>query len=265
MNRFLLFLIFCPAKAFGQRYSPQARHVYSEIVKDSFELYISTPASYDSTRPYGVVYYCDANLKSGKLLREMIKEDQYASMVSKTIFVGVGHIGDYHVLRRRDFIFSSIKGRDTANTGQGYGQTERFYRFLKEELIPMIDVTYRTNRENNSIVGHSLGGLFVFYCLFKNDSLFRNFLALSPSLWVDHYGIFSFDKLASSLTTPKRLYFSAGGLEVLNRIKRGADDMANYLDAKNYSNLTYRYQVHKGETHNSQVEHSWKYLLTGKE
>jgi predicted alpha/beta superfamily hydrolase len=131
-------------------------------------------------------------------------------------------------------------------------------------LIPYINRSYKTNKTNNSIVGHSLGGLFVFYCLFKNDSLFTNYYALSPSLWVDHYSIYSFNNLTSGIETPKNLYFSSGGLEILNRIKGGTDKMEEFLKSEAYENLVFLYEVHKWKTHNSQVEYSLKYLLEQK-
>ena len=235
--------------------------VYSRNVKDSFELYISTPKSFDNYKRYDVIYYCDANLKSGKKLRALISSATYNDKISHTIFVGIGHIGDYHVLRRRDFILPFINKADTIARNLMYGQIENFYQFLKTELIPQINKRFKTVPGNNSIVGHSLGGLFAFYCLFKNEDLFKNYFALSPALWIDHYNIYRFNKLAKQALVEKNLYFSAGGLEVMNHIKKGADEMEAFLKTQAYHNVQYKYRVHKGKTHNSQVEESLKYIL----
>lgn len=237
---------------------------YSEKVKDSFEIYVSTPAKLDTNTSYDVVYYCDANLKSGKALRELLKRNDYKTKVDKTIFVGIGHIGNFHVLRRRDFILPRIQNGDTAGHTIDYGQVENFYQFLKTELVPKINSTYKTNPGNNSLIGHSLGGLFVFYCLFKNESLFKNYYALSPSLWIDHYGIYNFNKLTNGNMPEKNLYFSAGSLEIINHIKKGANKMERFLRSEGYKNLNYKYEVHKWQTHNSQVEESLDYILKQK-
>lgn len=238
--------------------------LYSQHVKDSFDIYIATPPRMDAARSYDVVYYLDGNLRSGKKLREMIKRSEYAATVASTIFVGIGHRGHYRTLRRRDFTLPRISEGDTAGRTPNHGQVENFYRFLATELLPKINATYKTNTANNTVVGHSLSGLFVFYCLFKNDTLFRNYYALSPSLWIDHYGIYRFNHLTKEGMPRRYLYFSAGGLEVLNRIKGGANRMNRFLKAQAYRNLHYTYEVHPGETHHSQVEPSLHYLLRQK-
>lgn len=235
--------------------------IYSHAVKDSFELYIDTPPGINSNQPYDVVYYCDANLRSGKKLRALIQKSAYAEKVHHTIFVGIGHTGPYRMLRRRDFTVPRIEGGDTLGRSANNGQIENFYQFMKTELIPMINAAYNTNPDNNSILGHSLSGLFVFYCLFKNDTLFRNYYALSPSLWINNYSIYRFNQLTEGSMPSRNLYFSAGGLEILNRIKSGANKMAVFLKEKGYENLHYKYEVHAWETHHSQVEKSLDYML----
>jgi len=238
--------------------------IYSHNVKDSFEIYISQPPGIDTNKVYNVFYYCDANLKSGKKLKELITKSDYAIKASNTIFVGFVHMGNYHILRRRDFILPEIHNGDTAGISVNYGQIENFYRFLKLELIPKINSTYKTNQNHNSILGHSLGGLFVFYCLFKNDTLFKNYYALSPSLWVDNYSIYHFNKLTKENRNEKNLYFSAGGMEIFNHIKKGANRMEVFLKDKKYQNLKFEYSIHPGKTHNSQVEKSLDHILKQK-
>ncbi|MGG9972444.1 alpha/beta hydrolase [Ferruginibacter sp. SUN002] len=235
--------------------------IYSEKVKDSFELYVSTPAIIEDLKTYNVVYYCDANLKSGRKLRELISSDTYKEKTANTIFVGVGHIGNFHVLRRRDYILPTIKNGDTLARDEKYGHIEDFYQFLKTELIPKINSKYRTNNENNSILGHSLGGLFAFYCLFKNETLFTNYYALSPALWIDHYNIYEFNKLDSGNINERHLYFSTGGREVMNHIRKGTNRMNKFLNDKKYDQLMYRYDIHKRKTHNAQVPLSLDYIL----
>ena len=125
----------------------------------------------------------------------------------------------------------------------------------------MIDSTYKTRAGNNSILGHSLGGLFAFYCLFKNDTIFKNYYALSPSLWVDNYSIYKFNRLAEKDPVNKYLYFSSGSLEIFNRIKAGTNEMDLFLQKQNYPGLSYKYEIHGGKTHNSQVENSLEFIL----
>ena len=233
----------------------------SSIVGDSFEIYTSLPKSFDASKQYNVVYYCDANLKSGKVLRNFLSSSQYDDKLSNTIFIGVGHIGNYHILRRRDFILPTIKGTDTVGRSVNYGQVEKFYSFLKDELIPSVNSKFKTNQSNNSILGHSLGGLFAFYCLFKSDDLFSKYFALSPALWIDKYSIYKFNKIKEGFPDKKYIYVVSGGREVMNHIRKGTNSAKRFLDEKKYSNLRYNYKVEKGKTHNSQVPVSLKKIL----
>lgn len=264
-NLWLVLLLSVALTSCAQKKSaPPTTIVYSVEVKDSFEIYINAPKKIDTGKQLSVFYYMDANLKSGKKLREFIAKPEFSGKVDKTIFVGIGHIGNFHVLRRRDFILPGINNGDTAGVSANYGQTENFYQFLKTELIPIIDSTYKTNTSNNSILGHSLGGLFAFYCLFKNDTIFKNYYALSPSLWIDNYSIYKFNRLTAGSLNKKNLYFSCGSLEIFNRIKAGTNEMDLFLQKQNYPGLSYKYEIHGGKTHNSQVEKSLDFILKEK-
>ena len=262
-RHFLFYLLFLSlASAYGQ-FDTKTKVEYSKSVADSFEIYISLPPGYNSNETYNVVYYCDANLKSGKHLRELISTNQYNNL-QNSIFVGIGHIGNYHVLRRRDFILPTIKGNDTVGRDKNYGQTEKFYSYLKSELIPSINSKFKTNIDSNSILGHSLGGLFAFYCLFKSDNLFAKYFALSPALWVDKYSVYKFNHIQTGFSKRKYLYFAAGSGETINKILNGTNEAKEFLDKKQYGNLTYDYDVWKDKKHNSEVPLSLEKILTEK-
>jgi predicted alpha/beta superfamily hydrolase len=236
---------------------------YSKSVGDSFEIYISLPHTFNHNDTYNIVYYCDANLKSGTHLRELISTNQYSNL-RNSIFVGIGHIGNYHTLRRRDFILPRINGADTIGRDKNYGQTENFYSYLKNELVPSINTRFKTNTDSNSILGHSLGGLFAFFCLFKSDHLFSKFFSLSPALWTDKFSIYKFNRIHSNFSKNKYLYFAAGSKEKVNKILNGTNEVKQFLDKKQYGNLSYDYDIWKGKTHNSEVPLSLKRILKEK-
>jgi uncharacterized protein len=251
------------ADGYGQ-FSTTMKIEYSKNVGDSFEIYISVPPSFNANETYSVVYYCDANLKSGTYLRKLLSTNEFNSVLKNKIFVGIGHIGNYHTLRRRDFILPAIKGNDTAGLEKNYGQTEKFYSYLKDELIPAANKKFKTNADSNSIIGHSLGGLFAFFCLFKSDNLFAKYFALSPALWVDNYSIYKFNRISDSLPDKKYLYFVSGSKETINKILKGTNDAKSFLDKMNYINLVYDYDILKNETHNSEVPVSLAKILREK-
>lgn len=65
------------------------------------------------------------------------------------------------------------------------GGADAFLRFMGDELIPAIEKRYRVTGRRY-LVGHSLGGLFALHTLASRPTLFRGYLALSPSTaWAD--------------------------------------------------------------------------------
>lgn len=64
------------------------------------------------------------------------------------------------------------------------GQSERFRRFIWQELQPFIASQFRTNGEE-ALMGESLAGLFVVETFLKEPQMFDAYVAVSPSLWWD--------------------------------------------------------------------------------
>ena len=66
---------------------------------------------------------------------------------------------------------------------ENYGGSDDFFHFLTEELRPAIAAGYSVDAGDQTLFGHSLGGLFTLEVLFKHPGSFRNFVASSPSIW----------------------------------------------------------------------------------
>ncbi len=64
------------------------------------------------------------------------------------------------------------------------GQSERFRRFLAEEVRPFVEARFRGDGES-ALMGESLAGLFVVETFLKEPQLFDHWVAVSPSLWWD--------------------------------------------------------------------------------
>jgi predicted alpha/beta superfamily hydrolase len=80
-----------------------------------------------------------------------------------------------HTIQRPEGDDPSLK-----NSGGG----DAFLRFLKEELIPEFDRTYRT-APYRIIVGHSFGALFALHALLREPDLFHGYIAIDPSAFWD--------------------------------------------------------------------------------
>jgi predicted alpha/beta superfamily hydrolase len=230
----------------------------SAYVKDSFDIYISLPEGYDTSHvSYPVIYYMDANLRSGKEFRKAVYNARKNGKALPAISVGIGHFRNYRELRRRDLItpFVPAAGDSLISDEDNFGHCEEFYRFLQYELIPFVEKEYRCNDSARSWVGHSLGGLFAFYCLFKKEHLFLNYVALSPALWINYNNIYDFEKkyYEQSATLNANVYLCVGTWERFNKILDGARQMNDHLHSRKYNGLNLVYKEYDGESHNSEV------------
>lgn len=263
MKYFFIFAILFSATSGYSQFTTTMKVDHSKNVGDSFEIYVSLPVGYGPGEFYNVVYYCDANLRSGKKLRKLFTAGDNDKL-RKSIFVGIGHIGSYHSRRRRDFTLPHIHRNDTSGRHKMQGQIEKFYSYMKTELIPSINRDFKTNTDSNSILGHSLGGLFAFYCLFKCDILFLKYFALSPSLWVGKYSIYQFNRINGGFPAMQEIYFTSGSREKINKILKGTNRAKRFFDRKNYNNLNYDYEIWKHRTHSSSVTPTLKKILKEK-
>jgi len=258
-----LFLIFVICVACSAPRDKSVPTIYSKVVGDSLELHIHTPLDYSKSGNYSVVFYLDANLKIGNELRRQIKLAENQEKLKNVIFVGIGHIGDYRELRRRDFIPPIIQNKDTIfDEDPNYGRADRFYNFLTEELIPYIHQHYPNNGKY-TLIGHSFGGLFAFYCLMKREAVFQNYIALSPSLWVNNHNFFEIEHHFQNLNLEPEgtLYHSCGSLEWINKVLYSSRRMKDTLLKRNSPKLKYIYAEHQGEGHNGVVPVSLEYVF----
>lgn len=243
-----LSLISCPSLGFGQ----QRFRMFSAEVQDSFDIYLNA-GHLDKDHPIRYIYYLDAEIKSGKELRRQLAAVPDALLQNK-VFIGIGHTGNFHRQRIRDFLPPSARFEQA--------HSNRFYDFLQRELIPAMESRYGI-ASGRSLIGHSFGGLFVCYSLFRPDRLFDSYFALSPSLWVDNYKILGTERSYFKQTNhlPAFLYLSCGSGETMNHIIYGNRRLKTILTLQHYEGLQLIYQEHPGRTHNSQVPLSMHFIL----
>jgi predicted alpha/beta superfamily hydrolase len=224
---------------------------------------------FSSSGPYSSVYYLDADITSGKDLRRLLAKPDINVRINKTLFIGIAHKGiprksKYPQKRSRDFIPPVDRQGKIATTAKASeDHANNFYAFITAELIPLINKRFNVNNRK-TIIGHSLGGLFVFYCLFNKESPFKNYIALSPALWANRFNIFTYEQ-QYSLTNEgldAYLYFSTGGKEIFNLILPGTRKMKKLLEKRKYKGFRFDYFEHKGEKHFSQIPVSLTYILT---
>lgn len=140
--------------------------IYSKILKEERTLFIYNPSKKNNSTPehYPVLYLLDG------------EEHFYATVGMIKQMSGVW--GDIIVVG----ITNSDRNRDLTPTTTNSKGGENFISFIKEELIPHVDLAYPT-APYRIFSGHSLGGLTVINTLMNNTQLFNAYIAIDPSLW----------------------------------------------------------------------------------
>jgi predicted alpha/beta superfamily hydrolase len=162
-----------------------------------YRIFVSVPAGTAPIKGYPVLVLLDANAyfaATYSALQVLSPPDpQLASMslsgVHAMIVVGVGYPGDapFNMARREfDFLPAHVATKPQAGIPWlNGGGADVFLSFLLDELRPAIAQHYPVDPDRQSLTGHSLGGYFALYVLANRPGAFRNYAAISPSLWWD--------------------------------------------------------------------------------
>ena len=125
----------------------------------------------------------------------------WINIIPESIVVGISNVD-----RKRDFTYPSNMEIDRKEFPTS-GESEKFIKFIADELQGIVKSKYRTNNEK-TIIGQSLGGLLATEILFKRPDLFDNYIIISPSLWWDDENMlkYALDKLYKD----KSVYIGGG-------------------------------------------------------
>lgn len=148
----------------------------STVLKEKRLIQVFIPPAYKpgSADKYDVLYVLDGgNWNTGLILkvRRFLEDEHY---MPPTIIVSIMGID-----RNKDLTPTRIDNWSTS------GGAANFLSFIKDELIPYVNKTYPSNGDN-TLWGHSLGGLFVINALLNAPHAFKSYIAVDPSLWWDN-------------------------------------------------------------------------------
>jgi uncharacterized protein len=189
-------------------------HVKAKANGVAYKLYVSLPRDYETSQQrYPVIYTLDADY-SFAIARNVVEHLADREHLRWAIVVSIGYddnprgaMQPYRMNRTRDYTPThSLEGGYGPEYQKHSGGGAKFRQFLGEELIPLIDRTYRTTKER-TLVGHSYGGLFSTWTMLTTN-LFTGYVIVSPSLWYDDSFIF---RLKGSPAA--RAYIAAGSIE----------------------------------------------------
>jgi predicted alpha/beta superfamily hydrolase len=191
--------------------------LFSKVLNENREIWIYDPSSQTGPRALGkkkypVIYLLDGDAHFHSVAG-MVR--QLSGICPDMIIVAIPNTD-----RTRDLTHTHVEvvfGDSTFSKTSGGG--EKFTEFIEKELIPYVDDKYPTT-SHRTLIGHSLGGLFTVNTLINHPNLFRNYLAIDPSMWWDNRSTLKLlkEKLTSLNFDKKWLYVA-----VANTLDKGMD------------------------------------------
>ncbi len=226
----------------------ELRTIKSASTGRDYDLYIHIPEQYDKdqTAKYPVLYVLDGQWDF-ELVDQVVGGLVYDHYMPDVIIVGITYSGenaDYAGLRAMDFTPTPLE------KVKGSGDGPKFLKFLKTELIPFVEASYRVDPARRVLMGASGGGLFTLYAMFSDPSLFSAYLADCPAVVVSHLN-FSFFKQEADYARlhkdlPVKLYVAVGGWDELSG---PVQEFVHIVRSRNYQGLQLEARVIEGERH----------------
>lgn len=192
LKALVLFLTLVPWFSLSQESLSYADsfEIKSTVLKESRRYSVYLPPSYhnEGDKRYPVIFVLDGDrsrLLSISGVVEALSTSTLARQIDEFIIVAIPN-----TYRDRDLTPTStdliFKGKELAKVN-GSGGADQFIGFIKKELLPRIDKTFRTNGQN-TLVGMSFGGLFAAHTLVTQPELFNNYLILDATyVWDNNY------------------------------------------------------------------------------
>ena len=188
-----------------------------------------------------VMYVLDGNLMFPFIAQLMHNRSARGPEMrsGSAIVVGLGHAlpadsGEVHDRAARTYDYTlPYDGVGPDSQGRAQGGADVFLDFIAQQLQRLLQAALPVNTQQQTLVGHSYGGLCTLHALFTRPGMFQRHVAASPSLWwgdgvVVQEGlrfIARYRQGGQALPAPLSLYLSQGSEELAGR--RPANRPAN--------------------------------------
>lgn len=185
---------------------------------------------------------------------EVIKKLSSKGIIPEMIVVSI-----HNTNRNRDLspspyktVFNGKKIEDIETTGGG----DNFLKFLSEELLPEIDELYSTI-DLKILVGYNLGGLLAAHAFVQNNTPFKSFISVDPSLWWNNQEINKQirEKIDVNFSNSKSLYISSSNNSEAptdtSITRRSQQAFFDAVMQKNKTNLQANFQLFEQENQSS--------------
>jgi len=182
--------------------------LHSNILSEDRTINIYLPDGYDSTARYPIIYLLDGSADEDFIHVSGIVQFNsfpWINRIPKSIVVGIANTD-----RKFNFTTKSSGSSDNKLIAKNGGAGE-FISFIEKELQPYINQKYG-NKQDNTIIGQSLGGLLATEILFSKPQLFNKYIIISPNLWWKDGDLLKKmpSVLSSNYVLPTKIYIGVG-------------------------------------------------------
>jgi len=238
----------------------ELRTLQSSSTGRTYDLYIHKPADFDARKDkkYPVLYLLDgdAHFHSVTGLLQILGTGVNATyVVPEMIVVAIPNTN-----RLRDMTPTNAEKDPSGKPQPGFkgsGGMGNFLTFIKSELIPKIEQTYRTE-PYRVFVGHSLGGITAIQALYTMPETFNAYVAIDPSLWWDDRLLLkqAREKFSKPGLAGRALYVAQAntispGDTSLNVHYNAIVQFNGILESFNNSGIRYAYKYYPNDSHGS--------------
>lgn len=212
----------------------------SKVYQTERKITVYLPELYfqDTTKEMVVAYVFDGQFKPYYSMVTAAMEYYSQTEEGIPMIVVAIHTED----RWREFIPSP---KDTADRNESYGFAHLLSEHLKTEVMPLIESNYRTLPFRLGI-GHSLGGTYLLYELFKEHSLFNGAIMASPNMLNDGNALIA-DGKAFYTAHPGAsafIYVASGNIgDMENDFRAGVEEFDTFIQNNHFQNLDWRYRA----------------------
>ena len=151
----------------------------SVIIGRSYHLFVMLPDGYEhaAEKDYPTIYLLDGG-RLFPLLSAYYRYLNFEGEIPDSIIVGISYGTD----RYEDGNYRSTDYTAKSADREYWGGAAQFQRFLSEELLPLVEKSYRSRADRRVIFGQSIGGQFVLYTAQTRPDLFWGHIASNPAL-----------------------------------------------------------------------------------
>ncbi len=212
----------------GEFYSVKAKSN-----EQKYRIHVAPPLAIEPGKKYPVIYVLDGALLfwSASSIQRL---GAFSGEIPNAFVVGIAYDADDLMavdmrVRVRDLTPTpggEYEASDLATHGWTPGGGAQFLEFIRNELKPAIESAYPIDPNDSTIVGVSLGGLFLTWVLLSAPEAFQRYIIISPSIWWEKEAVWGWEEANGRRSDIEATVFiTAGGLETADQFKSEMQSM----------------------------------------